>query len=528
MSTTKQAEPATNAPKFIVLRNKTIIDFYDQHKLDPTTMNLLFIDIMKNLSINLNNSVNATVNNKILDIVTGLSTSVTEISQSVNRLNSDFMLRLHDSKREYIDEIKAVVTNSTSLTSEKVQMSIDKSNDTLLAKTSLIINDIIPRNNEKTSAQLNDMIQNLCKNVTAETSKIVEICKKDESNIHNVSELLETKINNMIGLVQQPIFNIISSNQESNRNQLDDLKLKIHDQKETQNCIFNELKVFLNQYKHTAAVKGSVAEFQLMQILQNLLPSDDIQDVSDQDETGDIMVTRHDVTKPKILFESKDYNKTVDTKEVAKFQRDVQKQRTHGIFVSQKSGITFKKPFEINVINGLLHVYVPNCDYNSEKIQIAIDIVDSFHAQLQKLDKGPTDISLTNEQFLDIVREYNEFVAIKSLATQQLEDSIKEVRKSIDKIQIPSIKKWFINNGALNKDSEFLCPFCLKFEGINQASLGQHKRNCSARSSTSAAATESTIESVDLCENAAVATEETSDNVKTKTKKGTKSKPIRV
>ncbi len=72
-------------------------------------------------------------------------------------------------------------------------------------------------------------------------------------------------------------------------------------------------------YKGTAAVKGSVAETQLMQIIQHLLPSDEILDVSEKDATGDIIVHRYDSSKPSILFESKDYSKTVDTIEVYKY-----------------------------------------------------------------------------------------------------------------------------------------------------------------------------------------------------------------
>jgi ligand-binding sensor domain-containing protein len=57
---------------------------------------------------------------------------------------------------------------------------------------------------------------------------------------------------------------------------------------------------------------------------------------------------RKNKDKPTILFENKDYNRNVSTDEILKFERDIQKQQHHGIFISQKTPITFKDNFQID------------------------------------------------------------------------------------------------------------------------------------------------------------------------------------
>ena len=201
MQTTKPTESTTSAQKYIVLRNKQISDFYEQNKhLDPIAMNLLFIDVMKNLSTNLSTTLNTTVNNKILEIVS-------ELSQTLGRLNSDILLRLHDSKKDYVEEVKMIVTNLNAVSAEKLQQSIDRSSDNLIAKTSLIFNEFIPKTNEKSTNEINMMIQTICNNISDETSKIIEVCKKDETNTANLGDIIEQKIANMFGLLQQPLLN---------------------------------------------------------------------------------------------------------------------------------------------------------------------------------------------------------------------------------------------------------------------------------------------------------------------------------
>jgi hypothetical protein len=186
-----------------------------------------------------------------------------------------------------------------------------------------------------------------------------------------------------------------------------------------------------------------------------------------------------DKNKPSILFENKDYIRSVNTDEVKKFERDIQIQKIHGIFVSQKSPITFKNNFQIDIINGLIHIYIPNGDYDIDKIKLAVDIIDNLSLKLDNLcTSTEEELSISKEDMDDIIEEYRIFINQKT----QMMDTIKLVNKQLldkmEEIQLPKLKKLFIKIGNIENDNEFKCTLCNNWSGKNKASLGAHIRNC--------------------------------------------------
>ena len=209
------------------------------------------------------------------------------------------------------------------------------------------------------------------------------------------------------------------------------------------------------------------------------MPSDEIIKVTGDTATCDYKVNRMDKNKPTILFENKDYARSATTDEVKKFERDVNIQKIHGVFISQKSPITFKSNFQIDIINGLIHIYIPNAEYDTDKIKLAIDVIDSLALKLETIEKSnDNEFSISKEDMDDIVEEYKTF----ALQKIQMIDTIKLVTKQlIDKmedIQLPKLKKLFMKLGNIENDNDFKCTFCNSWSGRNKASLGAHIRNC--------------------------------------------------
>ena len=61
----------------ITITDETIVSYYRENpNINIVTMNHIFIDILKNLSINLSNTVNSTINSKILSIVSDIDNAV--------------------------------------------------------------------------------------------------------------------------------------------------------------------------------------------------------------------------------------------------------------------------------------------------------------------------------------------------------------------------------------------------------------------------------------------------------------------
>lgn len=460
--------------KQIVIDDPIILSYYAENPhIDIVTMNHIFIDILKNLSTNLSNTINSTVNSKLLNIVT-------ELNSNMNTMKLDLMMKLIETKKEYIEDIKHVITSNTLTNNEKVTSIIEKNNEILLSKTSSIINEVIPKSNDKNFNQIETCIKNYCTNISNDTQKLLSINTNDDNTAKIIIENVESNLNKMVNTIQQPIFSSINSSEERTNNMLNQLKEFVSQQNTNQTKLSTDINDFLGKYKNNSQFKGSVAEVDLYYMLQTIMPTDEIVKVSGNTANCDFKVNRQNKIKPTILFESKDYSYSVPTDEVTKFERDIQLQKTHGIMVSQRSPITYKNPFQIDIINGLIHVYIPSTDYNTEKLKIAIDIIDNLHLKLTMIENKNNNnfIPILNEEFEEIVEEYRMFGIQKA----QMLDTIKSINKQLldklDEIQLPKIKNLLMKNGNIENDNGYQCTFCNNWAGKNKASLAAHIRNC--------------------------------------------------
>ena len=486
--------------KSITITDETIVSFYNANtNLDIVSMNHIFIEILKNLSTNLTSTINSTINSKILSVVT-------DIHSNLSSIKSDIIIKLHESKKEYIDDIKTIISNNSLTNNEKLNALIEKNNETLLTKTTLIVNDVIPKSQDKNYLQIENCIKTFFSTITQDTTKLLELSNKDDLQIKNVIDNIDQKFNNMILNIQQPIFTFIQSSEDRTINGIQQVKEYISIQQSNQQKLTSELNDFLNKYKNNSSSKGNVSETELYYIIQSVMPSDEIIKVGTDTATCDFKVNRIDKTRPTILFENKDYSKSVTTEEIKKFERDIQLQKNHGIFVSQKSPITFKQNFQIDIINGLIHIYIPNAEYDANKIKIAVDIIDNLSSKLQSISNtNENEYSISKEDMDEIIDEYRYFVTQKL----QMMDTIKNINKQLldkmEEIQLPKLKKLFIKVGNIENDNEFKCMFCNIWSGKNKASLGAHVRNCKSNPKNNdstlleANDNETIIDEVELC-----------------------------
>jgi hypothetical protein len=458
---------------YIKITDETILGFYrENNNLDFVAMNHIFIDILKSLSSNLSNTINSTINSKVLSMVTDIHTNL-------NTTKSDIIIKLSESKKEYIEDIKTILQNNSLTTNEKISSLIERNNDNLLAKTTLIVNDVIPKSQDKNYIQIENCIKTFCSTITQDTTKLLALNNKDESHVDIIIKDIESQFSKMISTIQQPIFSFIQSSEERTNSGIQNVKDNLITQQTVNQKLTNELNDFLNKYKNNSSTKGNVSEAELYFILQSLMPSDEIIKVNSDTATCDLKVNRMDKSKPTILFENKDYSRSVTTDEIKKFERDLQTQKLHGVFISQKSPITYKQNFQIDIINGLIHIYIPNGEYDANKLKIAIDIIDNLALKLKLLENTNEDeYSVSKEDMEDIIEEYRNF------GTQKLQmmDTIKSVTKQlIDKmedIQLPKLKKLFMKLGNIENDNDFKCSFCNCWSGRNKASLAAHIRGC--------------------------------------------------
>jgi hypothetical protein len=457
----------------ITIKDETIVSFYKTNtNLDIVSMNHIFIEILKKLSTNLSSTINSTINSKILSLVT-------DIHSNLSSIKSDIIIKLHESKKEYIEDVKTILSNNSLTNNEKLNALIEKNNDTLLTKTTLIVNDVIPKSQDKNYLQIEGCIKSFCNTITQDTTKLLEISNKDDVKIKSVVDNIDNQFNKMISTIQQPIFTFIQSSEERTNSGIQQVREHLSLQQQTQQKLTNELNDFLNKYKNNSSSKGNISEAELYYIIQSIMPSDEIVKVGTDTATCDFKVNRIDKNKPTILFENKDYSRSVTTDEIKKFERDLQLQKNHGIFVSQKSPITFKQNFQIDIINGLIHIYIPNAEYDSNKIKVAVDIIDNLSSKLQNIcNTNEEEYSVSKEDMEEIIEEYRVFVSQKLQMIETIKNINKQLLDKMEEIQLPKLKKLFIKIGNIENDNDFKCNFCNTWSGKNKASLAAHVRNC--------------------------------------------------
>lgn len=458
----------------ITISDKKIISFYKENpQLDINMMNHIFIDILKQLSTNLTSKMDNTMTSQILSIVSDLKGELYKINSDI----STKLLQLNDAKKDYINDIKTLFSHSELSTQEKINHILEKSNDTLLAKTTVLMNEIIPKSHDKNYSSIETCIKQFFTTITEDTKLLLKMNSGDNSN--GLIENIDKNINKMFSNIQQSLFNSIQSSESRTTSNIQQINDNILLQKKVQENLSGELNTFLNKYKSNSSVKGAISECELYSLLQKILPHDFLVNCSSEACACDIRLTRKDKRLPNILFENKDYSVSVNTDEIEKFERDLKLQRCHGIFISQNSPIAYKENFHIDIINNIIHLYIPNANYDIEKIKLAINIVDSLSEKLNLIVLDPDEeiYEISIDDFENLKKEYCEFANKKIEMMDLIKMITKQLVDKLEGIQLPILKKLTVGNTE-TKNMGIICSLCNKFNAKNKASLGAHIKHC--------------------------------------------------
>ena len=494
------------------ITNPKIIDFYDKTKLDFESMNLLIIEIYDKMSNELTGTFDKNMKNDILlnikteknyneqfrkDVISTLNNSVeiykNEVStiknfntiltneviglreiimKSNNDLTNSIIAKLFEIKQSYVDEMKNIILSKDSSNILKLMEMIEKENTQLIDKTLKTVNEIIPKNNN----QNNNYIESLINNFKLELNNNIQTIKDNDThfNLDDVSKIIDTKYNNLLSNIQQTmLMNINSSEERVTKNILELKEFELIKQND-QDKLNNDLLLYLNKFKNSTT-KGSQSEMKLNNILQELYPSAEIIDTSNDTKKCDIMIKRNN--KPIILLENKSYQNPVSKDEILKFSRDIEFQNYSAIMISQTSNISTKENFQIDIINNNIVLYICNCNYDKDKIKLAISIIDHLYPMINdNTNKNITTID--NDIMLLINEEYKKFLNQRDAIKNYINDTNKKLISNLYDMELPNLNNILLSKFTLTQDTNLTCLICKKFVGINKKSLSKHKQTC--------------------------------------------------
>ena len=436
--------------------NKIVVEFYKKNKhISFEEVNVFMVDMLEKMmqsghSPNMMNEMNKT----LLCLQTKMETMTHDISKIQTDTQNNLILKMMEMKDHYIEQLKSALTNNVS---EKIQPILKEHTGTFMDKTKLLLNELIPKNQEHMKTELNESLQRF------ETSIM-----KEQYNPHELSTFiqnLETKFNQ----------SVVETNEKLMRSE-HKLESGFKEIRELTTTNQQNMSLILNKMENSSS-KGKLSENVLNSILQNLYPTAEIDSVGTQKETGDVMLNRRD--KQTILIENKNWDRNVVQTEVEKFMRDCETQKCSGMFLSQNCGICNKDNFEIDIHDGNVLLYIHNVNYDKEIIKVGIDIIDHFKMNLDKIN-DTVDVNTIKKDVLDSIhREYNNYRIQKDTLQKMIKDTQGKLLKQVDEFRMPDLEKYLSMYYSFS-GGKFTCQYC-GFISEKKAGLSAHERGCKAK-----------------------------------------------
>lgn len=475
----------------IAVKNKRVWDFYNTNpNIDFEKTNLLLVEFMETIFNNMTNDITTNINSQLLSFmresklqIENITECVKIVNNNVNALSNDvndkITQQMNNIKSEYIREFTTIINTSTLTSNEKISSLIDKSNNILVDKTTLLLNDIIPRNNSSVDTIIKENIKNLHDTITTDTLKLSpHIHSQDAQN--EFLSTIENKLSNIIQNIQHPLYSTLNASEERLTTNMNVIKETTNNSIITQNKLFGELEGFLGKYK-SSTHKGKLGEEALSTVLHSIYNSAEITNTTGNKASGDFIMKRPE--KPDIMIENKEYGDNIPKEEVSKFIRDIDLLNMSGIFISQHSGIAFKQNFQIDINKGNVLVYIQKCEYNPEYIRIAVDIIDNLSPKLKDFYTDDDACTISKDILDDINADYNSFILQKESMQTLLKDFTKRMISQIEELSLPSLDRYLEPKYAYVKDRFFKCDICDDFNGKSKQALSAHKRGCKKKHS---------------------------------------------
>jgi hypothetical protein len=412
--------------------------------------------------------------------ISELKGTMASLKDSINSLHNDIMSNLvskfFDIKTEYLNDLRVIIKNNTH---EEIGLLLEKNNNLLIDKTSIIVNEIIPKNNKHHYSQINDLLHSFNKTISDDTLALMK--SMDNNSIKDFISNFELKSSVMLQNVQQPIYSFISASEERINNGINSLKDGAITTNTTQQKIIHELDDLLSKFRDHQTVQ-KITDKQLHSVLTKMYHTGEI---TVQTNTSSILLKR--IRKPSILIQSRDIPENVGIDNVNAFLQLIDEQNTNGIFISQQSGISTKKNYQIEMHNNNIVVFVHSVDYTPYKIEVAIDIIDNLNMKLRQFKNHlDDDCSIPKEMLDTINNEYQLFLSQKIAVVELFKENQKKVLSQIDEIRFPSLDKYLSTKySAPIQKPGLKCDMCKSFNANNLKALAAHKRGCARKQTNS-------------------------------------------
>jgi len=523
------------------ITNKKLYEFYNKNQhLSFEAVNLVFYEILVKLTDNMSDTMSSTINGEILsniqkqDVIinelkgnlNNMNENITQIKQETtnmsdirgqlmsfsqhiselkNDLNNNLSVKFIDFKNDYISGIKSVLLENQNNENTDIINIIQRNNDSFIDKTKLLLNETITKdiaehnqhisslienngntlvdktklllvdNQDKYLNQVDVTLNNFKSSISDEMKKLVN--NSDDNMVKEFISSFDTKCSSMFQTLQQPVYSVLQASEDRIQTNIQVVREATLNSQIKNDSTMEDLSLYLKKFNNSSH-KGGIGETELESVLNKMYPSAEIINSSGTKASGDFMMKREN--KPNIMLENKVYyDRNVNPDEVQKFIRDVEEVKTHAIFLSQNSGISRKKNFQVDIHKGLIMIYIHNVQYSPEKIQIAIDIIENLAERIEEIDSEEEHDNVISKSLLDeINQEYLSFNKQRDDIILMSKDYQKKLIGQLENLKMNALNKYLSTKYSSHEKTGFTCEYCNVFSASTKKSLSAHVRAC--------------------------------------------------
>jgi hypothetical protein len=447
----------------IKITNPEVIAFYEKNPhIQVDTVNLLLIELLKTTGPLSAIIPSVKLPGKESFQTTELIECQSKLKDVIHNLSKTIISQYIDAKTEYINEFKTI------------EWAYSDAKDTLMENNTRLITRM-----ETIFSPLSKIKSHFCEkstNIQRQFHKIINaniesIISKDAKIIaKEYINNFETNSTHMVQTIQQLLLDYLSAKDEQIDKTMQLLTQNDESASQSYYKIFYEINDVLHQFK------SRDTSYPFETLISQIFSTASIS----QEDPGIII---HRENKPVIYVENyaiKDRN--VNNLEIKSFLKTTQEKVNHGILISQFTGITSKPNFHIEIQNNRVLIYIHQMEYSADKLQIAVDMIDSISDKLLDFySNAETKYSIPKEVLDDINREYQSFVLQKETISNALKDNYKKIIAQIDEIKFASLDKFLSTRYSCCKKQGFTCDICNNFHVGTLKGLAAHKRGCNRK-----------------------------------------------
>jgi hypothetical protein len=422
-------------------------------------MNLVLLDFMDKISHDMSKVLQNTLQGQLLQ-------EVKDIKGQLSMFQDTFFGKISDANKTFLETIKLLLSMNSSEHSDKVIQLLNKHSESFIDK----MTNLLPKSQEDTQRKIQEQLSLLQKTMQCDFQQYM-LQSKPETNLTEFISTFDTKLS----VLQQPIFQMIQSNQENVSTKLNTVKDELLVNKTTNERLYTEMSEFLHKYKASSQFKGQYSEHMLETILTEMFPTASIENTTAQTASGDFMIHREGYQD--ILIENKNYERNVDLDEIKKFIRDVNNKNCSGIMMSQLSGIVSKPNFFIEIHNGKVLVYLHKVYFSKEQIKLAMDVIDNLSSRLSSIvtNEEENGVNIRKEVLDKINDEVQMFVKNKELMASTIKETSRKLLAQLEEFQLPELTLLLNDKYASIQNQAFVCETC-NHSFPTKKGLAMHKK----------------------------------------------------